>query len=51
MSNKGSSESLDRLSESLGRVEMEADAPKNEVQKQVIEGRQMMRMHQLQDDD
>jgi hypothetical protein len=30
---------------------MEADALKNEVQKQVVEGRQMMRKHQLQDDD
>ncbi len=30
---------------------MEADAVKNEVQKQVVEGRQMMRKHQLQDDD
>ena len=30
---------------------MEADALKNEVQKQVVEGRQMMRKHRLQDDD
>jgi hypothetical protein len=30
---------------------MEADALKNEVQKQVVEGKQMMRKHQLQDDD
>ncbi len=30
---------------------MEADELKNEVQKQVVEGRQMMRKHQLQDDD
>jgi hypothetical protein len=30
---------------------MEADSLKNEVQKQVVEGRQMMRKHQLQDDD
>jgi len=30
---------------------MEADALKNEVQKQVVEGRQMVRKHQLQDDD
>jgi hypothetical protein len=30
---------------------MEADALKNEVQKQVVEGRQMMRKNQLQDDD
>ena len=30
---------------------MEADALKNEVQKQVVEGRQMLRKHQLQDDD
>ena len=30
---------------------MEADALKNEVQKQVVEGRQMMRKHELQDDD
>jgi hypothetical protein len=31
---------------------MEADASKNEVQKQVVEGRQqMMRKHKLQDDD
>ena len=30
---------------------MEADALKNEVQKQVVEGRQMMRKHQLQDND
>jgi hypothetical protein len=30
---------------------MEADALKNEVQKQVVERRQMMRKHQLQDDD
>jgi len=30
---------------------MEADALKNEVKKQVVEGRQMMRKHQLQDDD
>jgi len=30
---------------------MEADAVKNEVQKQVVEGRQMMRKLQLQDDD
>jgi hypothetical protein len=30
---------------------MEADALKNEGQKQVVEGRQMMRKHQLQDDD
>ena len=28
---------------------MEADALKNEVQKQVVEGRQMMRKHELQD--
>jgi hypothetical protein len=34
-----------------GRVEMEADALNIEVQKQVVEGRQMMRKHQLQDDD
>jgi len=34
-----------------GRAEMEADALKNEVQKQVVEGRQMVRKHQLQDDD
>jgi hypothetical protein len=32
-------------------VEMEADTLKIEVQKQVVEGRQMMRKHQLQDDD
>ena len=30
---------------------MEADALKNEVQKQVVEGRQMVQKHQLQDDD
>jgi len=30
---------------------MEADTLKIEVQKQVVEGRQMMRKHQLQDDD
>jgi hypothetical protein len=30
---------------------MEADALKNEVQKQVVEGRQMMRKHKMQDDD
>jgi hypothetical protein len=30
---------------------MEADAVKNEVQKQVVEGRQMVQKHQLQDDD
>jgi hypothetical protein len=30
---------------------MEADASKNEVQKQVVEGRQMAWKHQLQDDD
>jgi hypothetical protein len=30
---------------------MEADALKIEVQKQVVEGRQMMRKNQLQDDD
>ena len=30
---------------------MEEDALKNEVQKQVVEERQMMRKHQLQDDD
>ena len=29
----------------------EADALKNEVQKQVVEGRQMTRKHQLRDDD
>jgi len=32
-------------------VDIEAYALKNEVQKQVVEGRQMMRKHQLQDDD
>ncbi len=32
-------------------MEMEADTLKIEVQKQVVEGRQMMRKHQLQDDD
>ena len=31
-------------------MEMEADALKNDLQKQVVEGRQMMRKHQLQDD-
>jgi hypothetical protein len=30
---------------------MEADALENEVQNQVVEGRQMMRKHELQDDD
>ena len=30
---------------------MEADALKNEVQKQVVEGRQMIRKNQLQDEE
>jgi hypothetical protein len=30
---------------------MEADALKNEVKKQVVEGRHMIGKHQLQDDD
>jgi len=34
-----------------GRVEMGADALKNEVQKLVVEAKQMVRKHQLQDDD
>ena len=46
LSNKGSSVIIGE-----SRGEMDADALKNEVQKQVVEERQMVWKHLLQDDD